>query len=69
MNHKTKLEIIWYMILYPIAGIILLILLFDIYTGKVYIKNGSTLPHQVYVLALPALLHIMYKILTYEHHK
>lgn len=63
---RTKIvEIIWYVILYPIAGIMLLILLFDIYSGKIYIKDGSTLPHQAYILVLPVLLHVMYRILKY----
>jgi hypothetical protein len=62
MNMDNKLsEIIWYTILYPIAGIMLLILSYDIYTGKAYIKDGGTLPHQVYILVLPVLIHVIWK--------
>jgi hypothetical protein len=42
----------------------LLILLFDIYTGKIYVKNGSTLPHQAYILVLAVIFHVMYRILN-----
>ena len=60
MRQETKiyLEKIWYKIIYPIAGIMLLILLFDIYNNE----NISTLPHQSYIIVLAVFIHIMYKI-------
>lgn len=62
-NFKTKLKIIWYTIIYPIAGIMLLLLFFDIYSGKIY-KTGPTLPHQAYILVLAVIIHIMYRIMN-----
>jgi hypothetical protein len=59
---RTKLKIIWYVIIYPIAGIMLLILLFDIYTGKIY--DTATIPHQAYILVLAVVMHIMYRIMN-----
>ncbi len=52
-------------VMYLTAGVLLLILLYDLQVGNIKpgIKGGGTLPHQVYVLALPALIHMMYKII------
>jgi len=52
-------------IMYLTSGVLLLILLYDLQVGNIVpgIKGGGTLPHQVYVLVLPALAHIMYKCL------
>lgn len=62
-NIITKLKIIWYIIIYPIAGIMLLVLLFDIYTGKVY-EIGPTIPHQAYIVVLVVIMHIMYRMMN-----
>lgn len=60
---RTKLKIIWYVIIYPIAGIMLLILLFDIYTGNIY-EIGPTIPHHAYIVVLAVTMHIMYRIMN-----
>jgi len=51
--------------MYLTASVLLLVLLYDLYIGNIVpgIKGGGTLPHQVYVLVLPALIHMMYDIL------
>lgn len=40
-------EIAFFIFLYMIAGILLLVLLYDIYTGN--INTGGTLSHQIYI--------------------
>lgn len=52
-------------IMYLTAGTLLLVLVYDLQVGNIVpgIKGGGTLPHQVYVLVLPALAHIMYNCL------
>lgn len=51
------------LVMYLTAGVLLLILFYDLQVGNIVpgIKGGGTLPHQVYVMILPALIHIMYK--------
>lgn len=61
MTKKNVLGWMIYGILYPISGIMLLILLYDAYTGNAYIKNGSTLPAKSYIIVLVALVHVMYR--------
>lgn len=61
MTKKNVLGWMIYGILYPISGIMLLILLYDVYTGNAYIKNGSTLPAKYYIIVLVALVHVMYR--------
>lgn len=60
---RKKLKIIWRIIIYPIAGIMLLILLSDIYTGKIY-ETGPTIPHQVYIVVLAVIMDIMYRMMN-----
>lgn len=64
---RTKLKIIWYVIIYPIAGIMLLILLFDIYTGKIY-ETGPTIPHKAYIVVLAVIMHIIYRAMNGDIH-
>jgi len=54
--------------MYLIAGVLLLILVYDLQVGNIVpgIKGGGTLPHRVYALVLPALIHIMYRGLKGE---
>jgi len=49
--------------MYLTAGVLLLILVYDLQVGNIVpgIKGGGTLPHRVYVLVLPALIHILYR--------
>lgn len=61
MTKKNVLGWMTYGILYPISGIMLLVLLYDVYTGNAYIKNGSTLPAKSYIIVLMALTHMMYR--------
>ena len=51
------------LVMYLTAGVLLLILVYDLQVGNIVpgVKGGGTLPHQAYVLVLPALIHIMYK--------
>ena len=51
------------LVMYLIAGVLLLILVYDLQVGNIVpgIKGGGTLPHWVYVLVLPALIHILYR--------
>lgn len=55
-------------VMYLTAGVLLLILFYDLQVGNIIpgVKGGGTLPHQVYVLVLPALMHIMYRGLKGE---
>lgn len=50
--------------MYLTSGVLLLILVYDLQFGNIVpgVKGGGTLPHQVYVLTLPGLIHMMYKI-------
>ena len=56
------------LVMYLTAGVLLLILVYDLQVGNIVpgVKGGGTLPHQVYVLVLPALIHIIYKSLKGE---
>lgn len=55
-------------IMYLIAGILLFVMLYDLQVGNIVpgVKGGGTLPHQAYILVLPALAHILYKCLRGE---
>lgn len=54
--------------MYLIGGMLLLVLFYDLQVGNIVpgIKGGGTLPHQAYVLVLPALIHMMYKAVKGE---
>ncbi len=55
-------------VMYLIGGMLLLVLFYDLQVGNIVpgIKGGGTLPHQAYVLVLPALIHMMYKAVKGE---
>lgn len=56
------------LVMYLVSGLLLLILVYDLQVGNIVpgVKGGGTLPHQAYVLVLPALIHIMYRGLKGE---
>lgn len=56
---------IWFLIVQPIAAIMLLIFSYDVYVGNID-KGNPTLPHQAYILVPPVLLSQMWKILKFE---
>lgn len=56
--------------MYLVAGVLLLIMLYDLQVGNIVpgVKGGTpTVPHQAYFLVLPALLHLIYKTLKGEY--
>ena len=66
MGAVNKLLRIMYIIMNLIAGVMLLILLYDLQVGNIIpgiVGGKPTLPHQAYILVLPALINIMYRIL------
>lgn len=60
-----KLLRVVYIIMNLTAGVLLLIIFYDLQTGNIVpgVVGGGTLPHQVYNLVLPALIYQMYRIL------
>lgn len=68
METLTKYQRLFIGIVYLIAGILSGILLYDLQVGNIVpgVKGGGTLPHQAYILVLPALAHILYKCLRGE---
>ncbi len=67
MNTRHKILII--SLMYLTAGVLMLILLYDLQVGNIVpgVKGGTpTVPHQAYILALPALFHHMYKTVKGE---
>lgn len=64
-NNLDTARRILLIVIYLVSGSLLLVLFYDLQTGNIVpgVKGGGTLPHQVYVLVLPALIHIMYRTL------
>ncbi len=50
-------------VMYLVSGVLTLVLLYDLQVGNMVpgVKGGGTVPHQAYVLALPALIHSIYR--------
>lgn len=59
-KESKKTRLMW-AILYLTAAIQLAFLLWDIQTGKAYIKDGTTLPHWSYIIVLVAMAKMMYE--------